>query len=422
MKYDVVIIGGGFAGLSAVQQAIERGLTCCVIADKTGASQHFSGAFDLIDPRWLNRQAGVSEPVQLSDSIESFIRAHPQHLYATSAEHDADFTRKLPHAMQSFLQFYNLPHDGDGEQNAIVFAATGAPKPTAFALAGMSLSPQDIAANPAVTFLHTPHLTDYPQNLIAANLQKIFHTVTPIRFDWTVNTSSPLAFLLQEFENESSVERLITQLRGKMGGATVLFLPPILGIRQADVNRSKLASALGVRVVELLSALPSTAGLRFKSGIEQKFAQNNITRIAGRVTSFTAEEQCLQTVTVKSASDGEDVILSAKEFILASGKFTGGGIRHQDRFEESIFNLPLSCGVTPVTAQSHVSSLLAPHAHDAQAFLSLGVTVDAAGRPTAHGRPLWQNLKACGHVLTGFDFTRERCGFGASVASALRCF
>lgn len=422
-QYDVAIVGGGFAGLAALQQAQERGLTCCLIADKTAATQHFSGAFDLVDPRWADRQAGITQPVQLSAELEKFIRAHPQHFYAACAKQDKDFSEKLPRMMKSFLKFYHIAHEGDGEQNAVVFAATGAPKPTAYASAGLSLTPQEIVTNPSVAFLHVASLPDYPVNLISANLKKIFRDVSVVSFQGAANLFSPLAFLLQEFENEVRVDKLIAELRGNLGQASILFLPPILGVMNAEQNRRKLTTALGVRVVELLSVLPSTAGLRFKACVEQYLTQHKMTRILGCVTGFTSADKRIQSVTVQqSGNHAEEIVVNANQFILATGKFIGGGIRHQECFAESVFHLPLYCGDTAVSEQSHVSSFLSQRAQDTQAFLSLGVAVDTVGRPCADNRVVWQNLKACGHVLTGFDFTRERCGFGVSVASALRCF
>jgi anaerobic glycerol-3-phosphate dehydrogenase len=55
-----------------------------------------------------------------------------------------------------------------------------------------------------------------------------------------------------------------------------------------------------------------------------------------------------------------------------------------------------------------MSQLIQADGLQKQDFLDIGVS--------SHDLS-YSNLRACGHVLSGFDFTRERCGFGVSVAT-----
>jgi len=82
MDYDLVIVGSGFAGLAAAKKAKELGLNFCIVAKDAGATQHFSGAFDVIDPRWQEPELAPSNYPSLRLAIDRFILGHPDHVYA----------------------------------------------------------------------------------------------------------------------------------------------------------------------------------------------------------------------------------------------------------------------------------------------------------------------------------------------------
>lgn len=102
----------------------------------------------------------------------------------------------------------------------------------------------------------------------------------------------------------------------------------------------------------------------------------------------------------------------------------GGGIVKKPWFKEAVFNLPLYDEDLPLDAQCEITKLIHKNPLHKQACLEIGVNIDTRSHPLRHRslNPAYVNLKAMGHVLTGFDFARQKCGFGISLLSALNAF
>lgn len=416
-EFDLAILGAGFAGLAAAKLARDAGKRFCLIARDFGATRHFSGAFDLVDPRQDGMRAEDALQGDVSRHLEAFVAARPGHLFADLAGGLAASGRRLIDEMKSVLDFYAIPYRGDGLRPLAVFGSAGRMKPTAFAMTTHALRAEELGG--AAVCAGFPFASDYPAAEIAKNLSSHFSSVTPAELtDWPVNRSSALAGLTLEFDREGTVPRFAAALKDRLGGARTLLIPPILGRTRYLENHAALEKALGVRVVELLSALPAVAGSRFCDAVERAVSDKKIVFLRGEAASPEISGGRVRSVLVSARGKRTESVI-AREFILASGKFLGGGIAHRGSFSETLFGLPLSVNGEPLAPTTHVTQLISANGTAPQPFLSLGLAIDSQGRPAYRGVPVYENLKACGHVLAGFDFTRERCGFGASVASAL---
>jgi anaerobic glycerol-3-phosphate dehydrogenase len=82
----------------------------------------------------------------------------------------------------------------------------------------------------------------------------------------------------------------------------------------------------------------------------------------------------------------------------------------------------LSAGGEALNPHTHVTQLIRSEGLKRQRFMDVGIMTDASLHPVSTTKLVFNNLKACGHILSGFDFARDRCGFGVSVASAEACF
>lgn len=419
--FDLAIIGAGFAGLAAARLAHERKLKFCLIAPGFGASAHFSGAFDLVDSRWQNPGPSSLTELPLTDVLAAFTRAHPEHLYAKLASGRADFARNLPAALKAFLDFFEISYRGDGVHPVVAFGSSGQIKPAAFALTPHGLTAPEMKSPAKALVLEFPGLTEYPAAALLKNLSRHFAQVKVLTCrELPFIRLAPLAGLLQKFDDAETVAVLIDFLKPRLGEARFLILPPVLGRTHYLENVSQLESALNVRVVELLSVFPATAGLRLTDHLKRVVAEKNWPWIAGEVAEVFADDAEIKSVRV--VSGGAVRQIAARQFLLATGKFLGGGIRHAGRFFEPLFNLPLTAGGEALSSRTSVTALINPEGLKKQRFLDVGVMTDASLRPVFATKPVFHNLKACGHVLSGFDFARDRCGFGVSVASAHACF
>jgi glycerol-3-phosphate dehydrogenase subunit B len=406
MSYDLAIIGCGFAGLLVAKKAKEKNLNFCVIAEHAGATQHFSGAFDIIDPRWQETGLRPENYPSVESALTHFIKAHPQHLYAQLS--GDTFEKNLVEEALAFFKFYQIPVVGDGQQMIAVFGSSGEIKPSGFALSSQALLPSEINKQEKVLYLNFSALKEYPASLIQSHLRQIFSHVEVLDCSiFALNRTSPLAHLLKLLDDENAQNQFIEFL--KPHKAAFIFLPPVLGVHPFQAFHQKLQSVLKARVVELLSVLPSSSGMRVQKIVKDFFEKNSIPFFKAKVDGVVREDDVIQKITARDTA-GNITEISAKKFILATGKYLGGGIECQRYFREVVFDLPLYAQGKKVGAGTTVTQLIQTNPLARQEFMSVGVGLQSS----------MKNLTICGHVLTGFDFSRDRCGFGVSIASALR--
>jgi glycerol-3-phosphate dehydrogenase subunit B len=413
--YDLAIIGSGFAGLFAAKKAHESGLKTCVISDGLGATQHFSGAFDVIDPRWMEPGLVPADYPSLRLALDKFVLAHPQHLYAQLATQLDDFSESLIAEAKDFFSFYNIPVVSDDNHLVAAISPIGKLKPTAFASHSQGL-PNHILENASALYVHIPGLTHYPQEMIGQNLKAHFKQVKVVTYEVKHNATSAFASVLSFFEDSQAVAALSAFIKSHLTTEQVVVLPPVLGVENAEKNHQSLLGELKVKVIEQLSALPSSTGMRLQKNMQKKL--NEVAEVvSGKVTGFTTDTG-IQSLKVDMRGEENEVV--AKNYLLATGKYLGGGLKHQQHFSESVFDLPVFNGADAVSKDRPMTHLLDPVASNSQPFMALGLKVDATGHPVCtNQKQVYTNLAACGHVLTGFDFTRDRCGFGVSIGSGM---
>lgn len=422
MIYDLAIIGSGFAGMVAAKKAIEKGLKLCWIRKDAGATQHFSGAFDIIDPRWWEPELSPSHYPSLRLALDRFILGHPDHLYSKLEETQSDFSENLIAESNAFFEFYKIPVISD-EKLIMAFGSSGLAKPTGFAMKTQGLRVSELTRLSNVLYLDFPYIKDYPVGMIEEQLKQYFDSVQVKRFEqFQPNRTASLASYLSFFDDREAFTRLKLYLKDNIGDTKLVLLPPVLGTKNTVDWHTELENELGIRVVELLSILPSASGIRFQNHLEEFLSHQDLSLINGEAIQFEAEGKKIQYITVKR-HDGEEDVVMAKSYVLATGKFIGGGIEKTDQFRETVFQLPLFALNNPLSPSTRISKLLSLRAVQRQPFLDVGVQANKFGQPTDQlgDQPVYENLKACGHVLSGFDFTRDRCGFGISLATAVQC-
>ncbi|MCP5463920.1 MAG: hypothetical protein H7A33_02745 [Deltaproteobacteria bacterium] len=394
---ELVIIGAGYAGLAAFAAATQAGQSPILIAKDFGGSRFFSGAFDVLDPAFQLGSFQVSQTPSTKELLSQFIRVHPQHLYAKFGAADFDFVNRA----KEFCSFYHLP--AVFEDNMIAcFGSSGKAKWSAGAMAGQGLRQSELAEIKKVVLVNVSALTDYPAGLIAKNLKKQFNDVTVLTVDLgALNATAPLAHVNQLMDAGDLFEKLCGALAGVAGSNAVIMMPPILGVRSFQKHHQELRERFSAKTLELLSVLPSISGERAHQFILKKLAEFPKRFVQQEILSV----ECADNVFNLKLSDQQ---IEAKKVILATGKFVGGGVRREGRFFETLFDLPLiDAQQVPVKGKTMIQ-LSHARAEQNQDFMGVGVNWEQS--PSA--------LQPCGHVLGGFDFAREKCGFGISLISA----
>ncbi len=408
MPYDVAVIGSGFSGLAAIWSAVKKGKSCVLIADGFGATQHFSGAFDIADPAFFNKKFDFSESVSTKDLMQKIESFDPRHPYALARQKNPKLIDDVITTAGSFFRDFNIPVVG-GDAGVMTIANSGKPKFAAFSLKTCGL---DYMTRPKrAVILDIVGLSDYPAALIKKNLGPYFERVEILTCqNFKINQRSALATAVSATAEKSARESFGEFLKNKVKAGDLVIMPPLLGLSDYIEEHAKLEAELGVTVIEMLSVLPSVAGLRVFRKVKAALNKMAVTQIKGRVTDFVAKDQTVQALHVQTP-DGAETI-QARDVILATGKFLGGGITRGERWRETIFDFDL--------AREENQAVVTQTVPELANFLKVGILTGDGFAPTSRdGRLVYNNVKACGHVLSGFDFTRERAGFGISLATGL---
>jgi glycerol-3-phosphate dehydrogenase subunit B len=194
-----------------------------------------------------------------------------------------------------------------------------------------------------------------------------------------------------------------------------LMLPPILGIKNSLEITEALKKITGLATAETLSTPMSIPGYRLYQALQSFYREQRIKLVTGEVTGFDGESRQVRKIAIR---DGETISqLRAKAFLLATGKYIGGGIKREKIFQESIFRLP-------VFVQNKMLQNVSPFRFTdpnfsyPQPFLQAGVRINSFGQPLdVDGEVVFDNLFAAGSVLADFDPSHERCAAGVSIVS-----
>jgi glycerol-3-phosphate dehydrogenase subunit B len=110
---------------------------------------------------------------------------------------------------------------------------------------------------------------------------------------------------------------------------------------------------------------------------------------------------------------GREVLAGA--WVLAGGRYLGGGIAKRDAAIETLLGLPVIAGGEPARSRTP-GSLTARDSRSDQPLLEAGVAFDRLLRPLdASGRPAHERLFAAGALLSGWEPPADGSGLGCSL-------
>ncbi|MHA2359338.1 MAG: FAD-binding protein, partial [Candidatus Thorarchaeota archaeon] len=251
--------------------------------------------------------------------------------------------------------------------------------------------------------------------------RKVGHcTLQVFPFGKSFNVSS--VEIARHLDHENSIEDLTNQLKPQVEqiGATHVAVPPVLGIKKAMDNKKKLEDQIGVEVFELLGFPPSVPGLRLQLALDEMYRKKGGKMLVGHeAISYVKTEDCLNNVVVKTPR--RETKIDAKAFILATGKYIGGGLSgNENGIHESVF------GLMTVTNAYHSAREIIPSRYtnriaispEGQPVNSCGLTLDPYFRPVNEDGVEWaSNLYSAGAVLAGYDYSVEKSGLGVAAMS-----
>jgi glycerol-3-phosphate dehydrogenase subunit B len=360
---DVVVIGGGIAGVAAALASSARGARVTLIRRAPGATALSVGG-------WLGP------------------------MVAPLATHFEDVQHPWPIAPASGLP----APDGSWRSYAHAAAAHAIPLQSPALVCGIS----------GLAGFHAAALVRLWQDLAPVEL-----TATQVTLDATPAAGWSSVSLAAALERSSSEIAAALSARVKETRARSVLLPAVLGIEQSAAVRTAVEAVCGVPVIEALGSTPSLPGWRLRVALDRMLARANISLVTGAVKE-RANGSHLSSISV--ATNADQVELEAKAFVLATGKFIGGGIEADGRLREAALNCPIWIEHAGDTFE-HAEPLSLTNAdrREEQPLLSAGVDVDAEGRPIdRQGNLVYTNVWAAGTVRKGGESPAYGLGHAAA--------
>lgn len=406
---DVLVIGGGMAGAMAALSARRSGATVRVVRRSLGATAMSSGAIDVATSPFAPGGDLAGQRGDFLEAAAAISRVKPRHPYAVLKDRLSRLPESLAFLAERLPELFPPPT----RSNGLLLTPLGTAKPTA--LAQRSQWGADLATLEGPVAV--AHLGVSPRFDAAVVARGVSAAARAIGRDLEVRAVEAKPFrrvedalrtpyeLARDLEAPGRIEALTEELRRVLPeGTRTVLLPPLLG-RRSPAVAARLSEALGgIACFEVLSASPSVPGVRLQEALDAALERDQVELVElelsrgddGRLSLAGAPEE-------------------AKAMVLATGKFIGGGIRREARFEEPLFGLPVFVSGREA-GDTFIGELLSQEVTHEQAAFRAGVRIDRTLRPVgADGRVALANLFAAGAVIEGYDPASDKTGLGVAI-------
>ncbi|HET8539582.1 MAG TPA: FAD-binding protein [Anaeromyxobacter sp.] len=412
LQADVLVVGGGMAGAIAALAARAAGARVVVARRSPGATALSSGAISVAP----HRPAHPDEPLFARRGPLDAARA----VAATSPDHP--YARLGLDALDDALAF------AARELGGLLAPALERPRvlATAFgsavsaALCQRSMEAGDLLAvrGPLAVAGLAGHLA-FDAGLVAAGLARFAARGGPRAHAVAVDLPAVVApaakpyDLARALEAPGAAEELGEALRGVLpGGAGAALLPPVLGLDPAARVPERVAAAAGLPVAETLSDVPSVPGLRLQRALDDRLREAGVVIVTAAVAAGWAAPG--------EAVDAGGTPVRASAWVLATGRFVGGGVARRGTLFEPALRLPVQAAEGREAgvhlAARPAASLTVRDRRAPQPLLSAGLRVDAGLRPLdERGRQVHACLFAAGAVIGGHEQATDGTGLGVAI-------
>jgi glycerol-3-phosphate dehydrogenase subunit B len=417
---DVVVVGGGLAGRVAALTAARRATVSVGLVSRSETT--LSGASGLVDVLGYTPDGDgpLADPFA---AIPELPEAHPYRVVGVDGVRDG---------LGLFDEAVGDAYSGERtDRNALVPTCWGRVKPTARYPAGVEAGvasqqrPTSLVGFEELTAVDAPLVADRLADWLPYRINGItFEFPAELDGDAGPVDATPVrmahAFDAAETDEDGKtpVDRLVDRLGVYLDRKDRVGFPAVLGLERHDSVRAELADRLGLRVFEVPMGPPSVPGMRLEGLLADALADAGVRVETG--TSVVGVESDGGHVDRLHLDGSEHDAWEASQFVLATGGVAGGGIRGDRR------------AVTEPVFGCHVETPTDPDEWGADAplgdhpFARFGVTVDDELVPLADddlgptaddGSREFENLRAAGTVIGGYDFAAEKSGSGVSIAT-----
>ena len=397
--FDVIIIGGGLAGLMAAAVAANRGQRVALLTYGSGSLPLASGAIDFLDAK-------------APDVAIKNLPAH--HPYKKIGLKDIDAAAKF---FCDVAAQDNLIYNGRLSAQIPIVTAVGTLKYSA--LVPESMDATNLFNKKKIYVVEVKGLKDFYAAMLIDNLKKFFpdKTFEAVKVDLELLggrdiTCMDAAQILTE--NEQILADALKTLNTTEDDA--IIIPPILGL-EGNTSRAEVKSQFRAEIFETTCLPPSPPGIRLQRAFI-KYLQKSGVRIFenSKVVRGVTSGKKISGVVVENAV--REKIFPARKVILATGGFYSGGItmREFDAPREPIFDIPV---FFPEGEENWSNVNL--FENRPQGFAMTGIFTDDNLNPLDEdGKIIYDNLHVVGANLGGADFIFERSAGGVAISSAYK--
>jgi glycerol-3-phosphate dehydrogenase subunit B len=424
----VVVIGSGLAGISAAAFAKKAGALPLVISKGHAATAFCSGALDICGDPCLPAPAPADVSADVAQNISSLLTRqplHPYNLLAGGPDSPVDAVLSLVRDARDLLFPSNglIQLSGGLEKNRACFTALGTIKWSALFPTRTAGPDAEGMERPAA--LGIEGFSDFEPGMwarvageVAARLgHNVDALAGMIGFGRGHDKQSPFVAIEIAKDPEAFIEAIKDAMSG-VDNASSVILPPVLPAGGRDDLIRKITDALSLPVYELLSLPPSAPGLRLAEHLDGVAKELGADLVRAEVVGYESEGDILKALLINEHGAGTRV--EAEAFVLASGKFLGGGIEKDRAFKELIFDLPVFIGDS-APGEIFIEKVAGLHVNERHAMFEAGLKIDEALRPLGQdNKPRFNNLFAAGAIIQGYNYMTDGTGAGVALATGAK--
>ena len=407
MRFDVIIIGGGLAGLTCGLRLQKNGKKCAIISAGQSAMHFSSGTFDL-----LGRLPDGTEVENPSAAIASLGKDHPYTVLGS--EKVMKYAKEAP----AFLESCGLKVSGSAEKNSWRITPTGERKPSWLTLDDFTpLASKDEKIGDKALIVNILGYLDFNTKFLADSFERqgTKCRIVSIRLDemerLRKNPSEMRATNIARVMDRDGVwEKAAEQIREKLQGEDVIVLPAVFGLKDREVV-GKLRQACGVKTMFVATMPPSVPGIRSQMTLKTEFEKAGGRFFLGDTVTDADFDEDGKVKSVGTANFG-DIRIFADDFVLASGSFFSKGlVATPEKVTEPIFGVDL-------TYMEGRENWFDMNFWNRQNYISFGAAIDSNLNAAIEGRTVG-NLYAIGSLIGGSNTLYEGCGGGIAMITAM---
>ncbi|WP_415381878.1 glycerol-3-phosphate dehydrogenase subunit GlpB [Halosimplex sp. TS25] len=410
IESEVAVIGGGLAGVFSALAAAREGADVRLLSYKQSTLAQASGLVDLQG----YTPEGDGPVVDPYEAIPALRDEHPYSAVGVDGVRDA---------MALFDEVTDRYRGAHTDRNALLPTHGGTVKPTArypaSAAAGLASDDRDalLVGFESLVDFDAPHAAAHLRN---AGVPFDVRGVS-VEFPGDLRADAKVTRYAKLLDEDARVETeqgrrprardaLAATVERHLDDAERIGFPAVLGDDDPAAVRDSLDAALGVPVFEVPMGPPSLPGLRLEDDLYAAMDAAGVSMETGNpVVDYDGVGRIEEVVVERN---GARIPFAADEFVLATGGLVGKGIgSDREGVREPIFD----CHVPHAADRYEWFDGDAFGDHD---FARFGVRTDGTLRPLdADGSVEFENLRAAGSVLGGYDFAAEKSGSGVSIAT-----